>query len=286
MRITKLYCPWDTTNFGPQMLKKYGMEYYDPYARNQRTLPMVAFGCYGKGTKVDIMNHQGLCVIVWSGSDSTRLHEYNEFVRYLLDNSDRVFHIAHSHWIQTDLKYFKIPYIDKVVFPTDLSGYKFEPQIGTRVYHYGSKQREWYYGSHLMRKLRSRWEKPQHYPKVEITNAGGYSREELYEIYKDCFVGVRLTEHDNMALSCVEMGLMGRRSIFNGNIPCAIEYGQNYTTYDPGTRRQWVYQDEGLLGKVASMILTMDRKPDPVLAEEMREFVFDNEDWLDTKFYE
>ena len=111
MRITKLYCPWDTTNFGPQMLKKYGMEYYDPYARNQRTLPMVAFGCYGKGTKVDIMNHQGLCVIVWSGSDSTRLHEYNEFVRYLLDNSDRVFHIAHSHWIQTDLKYLSLIHI-------------------------------------------------------------------------------------------------------------------------------------------------------------------------------
>lgn len=287
MRITKLYCPWDVTHFGPQMLKKYGFNgYYSPYSKHERKIPIVVFGCYGKGTKHDIMNHRGLCVIVWSGSDSTRLHEYGEFVHYLKDHEDTIFHIAHSHWIQTDLDHWGIKYIDRVVFPVDLSRFKFEEQTGTKVYHYGSKQREWFYGSHLMRKLRDRWAKPQHLPKVIITEAGGYNQEELYEIYKDCFVGVRLTEHDNMALSCVELGLMGRRSIFNGNIPCAISYGQNYTRYEPETRRRWVYQDESLLGKVGDMILEMDRKPDKMLAEEMRDFVHDTEDWLDTKFYE
>jgi len=287
MRITKLYCPWDITDFGPKMLKKYGFSgYYDPYSKKDRNLAVVFFGCYGKGTKSDIMNHPGLIVIVWSGSDSTRLHEYGLFVQFCLENTDRVFHIAHSHFIQTDLKAFNIPYIDRVVFPVDLSGFKFEHWVGTKVYHYGSKDREWYYGSHLMRKLRNQWEKSQAYPSVVITNYGGYGQEELYEIYKDCFVGVRLTEHDNMALSCVEMGLMGRWSIFNGNIPCAISYGQNYTKYDPGTRRQWVYQDESLLSKVSTMILELDRQPDRLLAEEMREFVHDDEQWLHTKFYE
>ena len=269
------------------MLKKYGFNgYYSPYDKRQRTLPVVVFGCYGKGTKHDIMNHRGLCVIVWSGSDSTRLHEYGEFIHYLKDHEDTIFHIAHSHWIQTDLDHWGIKYIDRVVFPVDLSGFKFEEQIGTKVYHYGSKQREWFYGSHLMRKLRTQWAKPQHLPKVIITESGGYNQEELYEIYKDCFVGVRLTEHDNMALSCVELGLMGRYSIFNGNIPCAISYGQNYTHYEPETRRRWAYQDESLLGKVEQMILETDREPDILLAEEMQEFVHDTEDWLDTKFYE
>ncbi len=89
-----------------------------------------------------------------------------------------------------------------------------------------------------------------------------------------------------MALSCVEMGLMGRWSIFNGNIPCAIPYGHNYTQYDPETRRRWVSQDDSLLGTVENMIHTMKREPDKRLAEEMREFVHDTEDWLDTKFYE
>jgi len=287
MRIKLLYSPWDVTHFGPQMLKKYNFDgYYRPFSKEDRGKPIVVFGCYGKGTKADIMNHPGLVVIVWSGSDSTRLHEMGEFVNFCKENTDRVFHIAHSHWIQTDLKTYGLPYIDRVIFPVDLSMYKFEEQLGTKVYHYGCKQREWFYGSHLMRKLRNMWEKPQSLPSVVITEYGGYNKEELYEIYKDCFVGVRLTEHDNMALSCVEMGLMGRRSIFNGNIPCAVPYGHSYNTYDAETRRRWVYQDESLLGKVSRMILAMPRSPDPLLAEEMREFVHDSEDWLDTKFYE
>ena len=137
-----------------------------------------------------------------------------------------------------------------------------------------------------MKQLRTRWDKLTQYPNIVITVAGAYTKRELYDIYKDCFVGVRLTEHDNMALSCVEMGLMGRYSIFNGNIPCALHYGHHYTTYDNETRQRWVYQDESLLGEVSNMILEMDRRPDRLLAQEMREFVYDDEEWLDTKFYE
>jgi hypothetical protein len=283
MKITKLYAPWDREFFGPAMKAKYGMEGYSPH--KDKDEPVVVFGCYGRGTKADIMNTRNLCVVVWSGGDGVRLHEDAGFVQFCRMNTHRVFHIAHSHWIQTDLKHYDIPFIDRVVLPVDLSRFKYEDQIGTKVYHYGSKQREWYYGTHLMRKLRTKWEKPQQFPKVVITNAGGYSQEELYEIYKDCFIGVRLTEHDNMALSCIEMGLMGRRSIFNGNIPCAISYGQNYTEYDPMVRKGWMYQNEELLGQVEKMIHAAPREPDPLLAEEMREFVHDDLKWLDTKYY-
>ena len=286
MRINKLYCPWDVTHFGPAMLKKYSMEYYHPYNRKDKEQPVVVFGCYGRGTKVDVMNHRGLCVIVWSGSDSTRLHEVPEFIPFLRVNTDRVFHIAHSHWIQTDLKHWGIPYIDKVVLPVNLDSYKFEPEVGNGVYHYGTKQREWYYGTHLMKKLRTNWNKRPDMPDIHITAHGAYGQAELYEIYKECFIGVRLTEHDNMALSCIEMGLMGRYSIFNGNIPCAIPYGHDYHTYNSETRQRWVYQDESLMGKVGQMILEADREPDEMLADEMLDFVHDNEDWLDTKFYE
>ena len=270
------------------MLKKYNFDkYYAPYSCQDRREPAVFFGMYGKGTKADCMNHQGLAVIVWSGSDSTRLHEMISFVDFLKANTDRVFHIAHSHWIQTDLDHWGIPYIDRVVFPVDLSRFKFEEQVGTKVYHYGAKLREWYYGTHLMKKLRTKWNKSPKMPDIVITAAGGYRQDELYEIYKDCFVGVRLTEHDNMALSCVELGLMGRRSIFNGNIPCAIPYPCSpYDKYEPETRRRWVYQNDSLLSEVGRIVLAEAREPSRLLAEEMREFVHDTEDWLDTKFYE
>ena len=285
MRIGKLYSPWDTEFFGPSMAKKYRFEIYVPH-RDKRE-PTVFFGCYGKGTKVDIMHHKSLAVIVWSGSDSTRLHEVGEFVDFLRSNTHRVFHIAHSHWIQKDLEHFGIPYSDRVVLPVEMSGYKFEEQQGTKVYHYGSKLRDWYYGTHLMKDLAKRWNKSNKYPDIFITIHGVYKKPELYEIYKDSFIGVRLTEHDNMALSCIEMGLMGRYSIFNGNIPCAIPYSKVEYSYNPMHRKRWVWQDDSIIEDVGRLILHYrNTAPSRVLADRMREFVYDDEDWLNTEYYE
>lgn len=267
------------------MQKAYNLETYRPNSSDTKG-PVVVFGCYGGGTKADIMNHSGLVVIVWSGSDSVRLHEKSSFIEFCKTNKHRVFHIAHSHWIQTDLRHFGLEYIDRVVIPKDLSGFKFEAEPGKSVYHYGTHQRMWYYGTDLMKKLEKKWQGSK-YPKIYKTVQGSYNVKDLYDIYKDCFIGVRLTEHDNMAMSVIEMGLMGRRSIFNGNVPCAIAYSDmQYTEYTPLTRRQWVWQDESLLGVVGKMILEADREPSKLLAEEMREFIHDDRDWLDTKFYE
>ena len=248
MRISTVDCRWSSDFFSPKICKKYRLNVYS--IMGDKDVPVIFYGCYGVMTKRNIMNHRSLVVIVWSGSDSQRLHEFTEFVDYCVKNKDRVFHIAHSHWIQTDLAHWGLEYIDKVVFPVDLSKFVYESETGNSVYHYGSKQREWYYGTHLMKKIRDRWDPLRSFPNMRITNHGAYTQGYLYDIYKDSFVGVRLTEHDNMALSCVELGLMGRYSIFNGNIPCAIEYGQNYDKYDPGTRQAWCYQDESLKSQV------------------------------------
>ena len=71
-----------------------------------------------------------------------------------------------------------------------------------------------------------------------------------------------------MALSCVEMGLMGRKSIFNGNIPCAIPWGR-----------------EGVKEQIIQM-WNINPMPNKHLADEMREFVYDDEKWLNTNYYE
>jgi hypothetical protein len=288
MRIKYLSCTWDEEVFGRSMCQKYGLEFYRQHIHLDA--PVVFFGCYSLGAKDMIIRHRGLIVIVWSGSDSTRLHERSDFVEYCKANKHRIFHIAHSHWIQTDLRHFGFEYIDRVVLPVDLSDFKFDPNPGKMVYHYGSHDRKFYYGTHLMEKLRSRWDRHKDYPNVFITYNGSYDKKELIKYYADSFIGVRLTEHDNMALSCIELGLMGRPSIFNGNIPCAIPYMENpYTTYDPRTRTQWVYQDENILSSVGSIILdywTKKIEPSKELAEEMREFVHDDQEWLNTEFYD
>ena len=272
--------------FGPAMMKKYNLQIYRPkYEKNE---PVIFFGCYSHGAKAWILNHKGLVVIVWSGSDSTRLHEVPEFVAYCIRNKHRVFHIAHSHWIQTDLKEFGLEWIDKVVLPQDFSEFKFSPTQGKNVYHYGSSgNRLFYYGTPLIKKLRDEWKKKD-LPGFYITAPHSYSRKQIIKMYEDSFIGVRLTEHDNMALSCIEMGLMGRYSIFNGNIPCAIPYpNKPYDHYNIKTRTSWVLTDDSVMDFVKPKILEYRyTPPSETLAAEMREFIHDDKKWLDTSFYD
>ena len=290
MRIRKLYSPWSPHFWSPLFKQRYGLEDYDYRNRQDRKEPIIVFGMYGGGTKSQMMNHQGLIVIVWSGSDSLRLNEHPNFVEYCKLNEHRIFHIAHSHWIQTDLGHFGLKYIDKVVIPRDLSMFSFEKECGKSVYHYGTHQRKWYYGTEVLEKLELKWRKNPHYPKIIRTVQDAYKLDELYNLYKDSFLGVRLTEHDNMAMSVVEMGLMGRRSIFNGNVPCAISYPVEPYSYNPDTKRRWVWQDkEEMVTLIGNMILNYKyyfNGPDRLLAEEMEEFIYDDGKWLNTEYYE
>ena len=285
MRITQLDCR-TLDDFARIIFPKWGM-----YQYLNKNAPVVFFGCYSVMAKTAIMNHKGLVVIVWAGGDSLRLVERQDFVEYCQRNEHRVFHFAHSWWIQRDLEFYGLKYIDKVILPQNLEQFKFEPKKGRSIYHYTApdKNRQWYYGTDIVSKLRDRWVNVKGYPdNVYITNFTALKGQELIDAYADSSVGVRLTEHDNMALSCIEMGLMGRRSIFNGNIPCAIPYPTK-GEYVPDKRmqREPMFRVDDLEGVIGKMILEhWHDEPDRLLAEEMREFVYDDEEWLDTKYYE
>jgi hypothetical protein len=261
------------------------VKYTDP---NQ---PVVFMGCYSQLAKAQIMNHKRWpVVIVWSGSDALRLHEVTDFVEFCKQNDDKIYHIAHSHWIQTDLKHWGLKWIDRVILPQDLSPFTYADTWGKSVYHYGTT-RGWYYGTPIVKRLRDEWQKPKGKPNsFHIANQETYKLPELIEKYRDSFIGIRLTEHDNMGLSAIEMGLMGRRTIFNGNIPCAINYSETYDTYESRIRQELVHDKDRLYGEVKRMVLDAWGRwgdgPDRLLAEEMREFVHDDEAWLDTKYYE
>lgn len=282
MRIRQIDCR-SLEFFRPIVMKKWGMTMYI-----DKRKPAVFFGCYSHLAKTEIMNNTSLVVVVWAGGDSLRLHENMAFVEYCLNNTNRVFHIAHSWWIQKDLEKFGIPFIDKVILPRNLEPFQYSENPGANVYHYttSDKTRQWFYGTDIVKTLRDKWEKPKGYPGFHMTVSSGYSLGELVQLYEDSFIGVRLTEHDNMALSCIELGLMGRPSIFNGNIPGAIHYPSKEYFYDKELKTRPLFRDEELLKFVSDTILSADRKPSKLLAEEMREFVYDDEKWLNTEWYD
>jgi hypothetical protein len=43
-------------------------------------------------------------------------------------------------------------------------------------------------------------------------------------VYSQCFLNLRLTPHDGCPNTNIEMGLMGRRSIYNGDLPASIPW--------------------------------------------------------------
>jgi len=44
------------------------------------------------------------------------------------------------------------------------------------------------------------------------------------EFYKRSFIGLRLTQHDGLPNTVIELGLMGRRCIYNGDLINAINW--------------------------------------------------------------
>ena len=56
------------------------------------------------------------------------------------------------------------------------------------------------------------------------TNSKTYNVIELEKIYESCFIGLRLTKHDGLPNTVLEMGLMGRKCLHNGNTPNSLNY--------------------------------------------------------------
>jgi len=286
MKINQLDVRWDEEHFGKIIRRKWGIT----SQLMSKGAPVIVFGCYSSLLKSNIMNQTGLVVIVWSGGDSLRLHERTDFVDYCKKNEHRIFHFAHSHCIQKDLDHWGIKYIDKVILPQDLEQFQFDPNPGRSIYHYTTtdRHREWFYGTDIIKPLRDRWVNVKRFPdNVYIAKLNAYRGQQLIDVYRDSSIGVRLTEHDNMALSCIELGLMGRRSIFNGNIPGAIPYPTLEYRYDPLMKTEPIFRVPDLSERIGEMLLEhWHDEPSKELAEEMREFVHDDYKWLDTKYYE
>lgn len=270
MRIT---LGWSTIGtFEKEFYRKFKLRKFDFYSKEQREMPMVMFGYYIRDDQQTgillerILTHTGLLVIVWSGSDSMNLNKKMVAINYFKKNKHRIFHIAHSHWIKSDLEAVGLDVIDRVVFPVTFEMFNFHPSHDGYIYHYHprSKSRYEVYGTDIVNELEKR-------KKIQFVKTcyGHLDRWQLAEMYQKCAFGIRLTDHDNMALSCVELGLMGRPSIFNGNIPGAIHYES---------------KEEAV--RILKEMYKNKPEPSKELAEEMREFVYDDMSWLNLNNYD
>jgi hypothetical protein len=214
MRIKQLFSSFGN-HFAEAMANKYDLELNNsPQIKMDE--PLFMFGCYNEKQIWRALQHNAggqLTVICWAGSDANNLKNLSG----VFNHFPKIKHIAISPWIAADLGMNALPFYRIPITPYDYSDIKSEP-LGDSIYMY--KPDSAIYNGGIYHKIK---EALPDYNFIEC-NWGDHTREEMMEIYKKCFIGLRFTEHDGLSNTVCEMGMMGRMVINNGDVPNCIKY--------------------------------------------------------------
>ena len=216
MRIKQAYV--GASYFRSAFLAKWGLKYY--YTARE---PAVFFGIY-KNQRQKLLNHQSYALAVWAGSDAMQIKP--DFASKLR-NSPNIRHIAISSFISKDLDIHGIPHTILPITPEDYSLFKPAP-LGDCIYMYLLPKKLKFYGADTLAAIK------KELPNIKVITAGvgDHTRLELSKIYKKCFMGVRPVPHDGMSNTVIELGMMGRRCIWNGKSPNAIPFTNTKSIID------------------------------------------------------
>lgn len=270
MRITQAKVS-GSIGFKDILLKKYGfVNYFD------RNKPVIFFGCYNKTDLAYISRHKSLAIIIWRGTDATKLHT-KEFIP--IRKNKNLKHIVISNFLAKDLDNFGIPYTLLPVSATDVD--KFNPvPLGKNIYIYGVNYKPEVYNKKLVclvqKKINSIFNDIDFvYGHFSLDKSlikkypnSIHSKSSMPEIYSKCFMGLRLTKHDGLSNTVLEMGLMGRRCVWNGGTPSGIPWG----TIDDIINA--VVEEKKLIG-VTNL----------KLHEDVKKYLDIGDNWKDTDFY-
>ena len=191
-----------------------------------------------------ILNKSNLSIVIYTGGDAN-INDKNNYKSIIdkiniLKNMPNVRFISISSFISSTLKKLNIPYIYLPFMGIDLN--KFEPCVkGNSIYIYTNHIGETY-GKDLYSKIMEKYKNINYllythpaqydlavkhnmtdvYKKLNIKVI--YNVDELIEVYKKCFLGLRLTKFDGLAATVQELGCMGIKSIHNGSTPSSLNY--------------------------------------------------------------
>jgi hypothetical protein len=209
MRIQLCYSAF--SSFGGHFRKKYGL------TRVSRNLddPCIFFGLYGSQVE-RMLAHRGLAVVVWAGTDAVQFKRNSLYVDSM-KAKDNVRVIAISDYVAYDMDQIGVEYIKLPILPMNNSDIKPAP-LGDSMYIYRPNSLK--YGRKITKEIRRRL------PHINVIEGkpSKYGREDLLEMYKQCFISLRPVTHDGCSNTVAEMGLMGRPSVWNGGAPHALTW--------------------------------------------------------------
>ena len=198
MRVKQAYISKSVDEFGLKFIDKYGLIQY-----HNENDPVLIYGLYSDRDYEFAKKHTG--IIIWRGSDSMNIR----------DKLPQYKHIAISDYIYRDLHNNGIECVKLPLSPQ-------EPVAnpiyrGDCIYFYSNRDRPYFYNEKLIGQIHVN-------TGIEIIKAYYDSYDNINDIYRKCFVGLRLLDHDGLSNTVVELGLLGRNCIYNGDTPNAIKW--------------------------------------------------------------
>ena len=207
MRVKQIYVSDAVSIFKDKMIRKYDLV---PVTSDSE--PVVLYGMYGDADYRFCKNHKSKVIVIWCGDDALKINKERAAVL------KGKIHYAKSSQISHQLNKFNITHSILPITPTEPN---IEPSPrGENIYCYIGVHNQGCYKLY-------RWDLLQEVKKkvgqrMIIATFNTYNRQELMEVYRSCFVGLRLRDHDGLPNSVLELGMTGSRTICNSEIPGTI----------------------------------------------------------------
>ena len=234
---------------------------------NNNTKPIIIWGGNMRNLDNNIIKmHKSNIIIIWTGTDAYyEINMETEIVKNFINKNfdkQKIIHIAMSNSIYIRLKHLFPNYIiikKTISFIDNYNDYEITKK-GDSVYVYlgiSTYRKQIVYGYQLIKQIilsnpnitfyistnKNDYELYMKNPKLNIdvynflknknVIFNSYSNKDLINIYKKCFIGLRLTNNDGNANTIQELGLMGIRCIHIDNIfPNVITYDKEDKIWD------------------------------------------------------
>ena len=189
--------------------------------------PCIFFGIYTDDDLGVINNHKHLKYIIWGGEDVNPNYNHCKFTVDEIKKVTNVIHIAISKCIYDRLKLFQIDsiFVDFSLVDKELFHPVSKNELGNKIFIFNGQVpcREHIYGKPIYEQVVKKL--PQY--QFIFSNQLNIPHEQMPEIYKQCFIMLRLTKYDGNANSVQECEAMDIPVIHNQS-----DYGLKWNNID------------------------------------------------------
>jgi len=208
--VKQCYVSSGLSSFQERFMKHFHLT---PYKNKDQ--PCIFFGMYSDEDLIKIAKHNGLKYIIWGGEDVNPNYNHCKSTLNEILQIPNIIHLAISKCIYNRLKQFQLYpiFVEFSLVNKEIFQPISKEELGKKIFIFNGQVpgREHIYGKSIYEQIM------KHLPQYEfiLSNQLNVPHQQMPEIYKQCFVMLRLTTYDGNANSVQECEAMNIPVIHN-----------------------------------------------------------------------